>query len=108
MWDVEKAVDDLKETAIKPLGIDPKGEEEIQTSAQKRELRKLIQSKIFWTLWVQLAFLFTLLLFQGFKWHGFNLNDWAFGILANGTLVETFFIVRFIVVHLFPNHPGRD
>lgn len=77
-------------------------DEEIQISAQRRHLRSLIQSKIFYTLWGQLAFLFILLLLQGFKLWGFALNDWSFGILVNGAIIQTFFIVRFIVVHLFP------
>lgn len=81
--------------------------EDIALKKQHRELRELIQKKVFKLLWVQLFFLFALLLLQGFRLGGFQLNEWAFGILVNGALVQTFFIVRFIVAHLFPQSPGK-
>lgn len=77
-------------------------DEEVHLKRQHRELRGLIQKKVFQLLWVQLFFLFALLLLQGFRFQGFQLNEWAFGILVNGALIQTFFIVRFIVAHLYP------
>lgn len=82
--------------------------EDVALKRQHRELRDIIQKKVFWLLWVQLGFLFALLLLQGFRLWGFQLNEWAFGVLVNGALVQTFFIVRFIVAHLFPQaHQGK-
>ena len=92
------ALSGVKAKDSKPSPITEKQKD----SQQRRDLRQTIQRKVFITLWVQLGALLLLMLFQGFKWGGFSLNDWAFGFLANGTLIETFFIVRFIVQHLFP------
>ena len=84
-----------------PQPISPLSQDD-QDRGQRRELQKSIQWKVFITLWAQLGTLFVLMLLQGFRFQGFVLNDWAFGILVNGTLIETFFLVRFIVSHLFP------
>lgn len=78
--------------------------EDVALKRQHRELRDLIQKKVFRLLWAQLIALVVLLVLQGFRLWGFQLNEWAFGVLVNGALVQTFFIVRFIVAHLFPQN----
>jgi hypothetical protein len=107
LGEAEQEILDVALRDSKPLAPVSTFSQEELDGHQRRSLRQSIQWKVFITLWVQLAALLILMLLQGFKVQGFMLNDWALGFLANGTLVETFFIVQFIVKHLFPQEPRR-
>lgn len=67
-----------------------------------RELKEKTHSAVFRILIAQIIGLFVLMLLQGWGLWGFGLNQWAFGVFLNGTLVQTYFLVRFIVEHLYP------
>jgi hypothetical protein len=67
-----------------------------------RALKEKTHSAVFLILKWQIGGLFCLMLLQGWKIWGFTLNEWAFGVFLNGTLVQTYFLVRFIVEHLYP------
>lgn len=83
-----------------------------QNLAQKvnRQLFAL-RRDIFWIitsiLIVEIIFLFALIIFQAFKFFNFNLNEWTFGIFVNGCLLQTFFLIRCIVAHIFPADPQK-
>jgi hypothetical protein len=63
-------------------------------------------------LMVELVGLFMLIVWQG-RGH-FHLNEWMFGFLTNGVLLQTFFSLRTIITHLFPEgradflHPEKS
>lgn len=69
---------------------------------QQLEFRKQVKSHLFFLLYLEIAILIILLPLQGLHLLGFNLNDWAFGFFINGCLVQTFFLIKYIVHHLFP------
>jgi Flp pilus assembly protein TadB len=87
---------------IEKSKIGSKEQEEIEDFKQRRELREGFDKKVFWLLIAQVVFVALMLIFQGFKVWGFSLNEWAFGIFVNGALVQTYFIVRQMAIHLFP------
>lgn len=82
-------------------------EEEIADRQTTRELRKGVGTKVLYTLWAQISFLAIMILFQGFKLCGFELNEWVFGVFVNGVLIQTFFLVRVIVQDLYPKGGPR-
>jgi hypothetical protein len=82
-------------------------EEEIADRQTTRKLREEVGNKVLITLWVQIGFLAIMILFQGFKLCGFELNEWVFGVFVNGVLIQTFFLVRVIVQDLYPKGGPR-
>ena len=85
-----------------PLREDLMAEADKADRDQDRLLKKDFQDRVFTILAIQLGALFVLMLLQGFRLWGFSLDKWTFCLLSNGTLVETFLIVQFMVKHLFP------
>lgn len=69
-------------------------------SEQRRRLRYGIAIMVVLLLWTELIALFALIVWQG-RGH-FHLNEWMFGFLTNGVLLQTFFSLRTIITHLFP------
>lgn len=69
---------------------------------QNYHFRNFVKTHLFWILYGELAFLAALIILQGFHLFKFNINDWVFGTFANATIVQTFFLIRCIVNHLFP------
>ena len=65
--------------------------------------RKSIKNHVLTILYIEIGFLMLLIIFQGFHFWRFNLNDWVFGLFVNGALIQTFFLIRHIVTHLFPS-----
>ena len=49
----------------------------------------------------ELIGVFMIIVWQG-RGH-FKLNEWAFTMITNGVLLQTFFSFRTIVTHLFPD-----
>ncbi len=77
-------------------------EQDREDRKKDRELKEKTHSAVFKILRWQIIGLFVLMLLQGWGFWGFSLNQWAFGVFLNGTLVQTYFLVRFIVEHLYP------
>lgn len=71
---------------------------------QQLEFRKHVKRHLFFLLYLEIAILIILLALQGFHWFGFTLNNWAFGFFINGCLVQTFFLIKYIVHNLFPTN----
>lgn len=69
-------------------------------SRQRRTLRLWICVAVIALLGAELTALFMIIIWQG-RGH-FNLNEWAFTMITNGILLQTFFSFRTIVTHLFP------
>lgn len=69
---------------------------------QRRQLRGRISSRIMWMLYGELGFVIVVVILQGFKPCDFSLNEWMFGLFVNGVILQTFFTIRIIVRHLFP------
>lgn len=76
-------------------------EEHIKDIEHRREQRERFDNRVFWLLVCQVAFLIVLISLQGFKVFGFSLNDWAFGIFVNGSLIQSFLLVRYIAADLY-------
>ena len=76
---------------------------------QRRALRWTMAIFIMLLLIGEVAFLFFVVSWQGFGHLNkkFVLNEWAFGFLTNGVLIQTFFSLRTIITHLFPEG-GRE
>jgi hypothetical protein len=70
-----------------------------------------LRQNVFWIivgiLIAEILFLFAMVILQAFKLGNFNLNEWTFGIFVNGCLLQTFFLIRCIVVHIFPSDPQK-
>ena len=73
----------------------------IKDKEQRRQMRQDFEKKVFRLLTGQIIFLGVLILLQGFNFLGFKLDEWVFGLLVNGSLVYTYFIIRYIVSDLF-------
>lgn len=69
-------------------------------SRQRRTLRLWICVAVVALLGAELTALFMIIVWQG-RGH-FKLNEWAFTMITNGILLQTFFSFRTIVTHLFP------
>ena len=70
-------------------------------SRQRRALRSAICVTVVLLLIAELVALFLIIVWQG-RGH-FKLNEFAFTMLTNGVLLQTFFSFRTIVTHLFPD-----
>lgn len=85
------------------IGAEEEAEEQVRKDRENdRALKGQTHISIFKILRWQIVGVFALMLLQGFHVWGFKLDQWAFGIFLNGTLVQTYFLVRFIVEHLYP------
>ena len=73
---------------------------------QNKRLREEVKNRAFKILWAELFFLVGLILLAGFghKTNWFYLNDFVITAFSTGCLVQTFFIIRYITVNLFPNN----
>ena len=67
-----------------------------------RRLRIILQTWIMGLLTSEFIILTILIFFQALKSHGFQLNDYVFGIFVNGCLLQTFLLAKPIVKDLFP------
>lgn len=72
----------------------------------QRKLRIQLKDASFKILYYELVFLAILILFQGAGW--IKLNDWVFGLITNVCILQTFLIIRYIALHLFPNNNGKQ
>lgn len=70
-------------------------------SRQRRTLRLWICVAVVVLLGAELIGVFMIIVWQG-RGH-FKLNEWAFTMITNGVLLQTFFSFRTIVTHLFPD-----
>lgn len=67
-----------------------------------RDMKISVKKWLFILLCCELIYLGILLILQGFKYKGFELNNWTIGLFSNGCLIQTFLVIRYIVNHLFP------
>ena len=72
-------------------------------NGQHYDFRKSIKNNVLIVLYAEIVFLMGLIVFQGFHFWRFELNGWVFGLFVNGALLQTFFLIRHIVTHLFPS-----
>ena len=66
------------------------------------DLKKSIKNFLTSLLICEFFFLLLLIIFQGFKFFSFQLNEWSFGLFINGCIVQTFLLVGYMIKHLFP------
>jgi hypothetical protein len=98
-------IEDLASKVVKesdtltPVARDASTEQD-RDASQRRKLRYIIAGVVVLTLWVELLFMFALLILQGYNF--IQLNEWMLGIFTNGVLIQTFVGLRTIVTHLFP------
>lgn len=93
-----------RENTSENLGIDHRlKEQDLFDRELQREMRESVKQQAFLILIVELAALGIVVFLQGFKLWGFSLNDWVFGTITSGCLLQTFGIIRNITLHLFPN-----
>lgn len=93
-----------RENTSETLGIDHRlKEQDLFDRELQREMRESVKQQAFLILVIELAALGVVVFLQGFKLWGFNLNDWVFGTITSGCLLQTFGIIRNITLHLFPN-----
>ena len=88
------------ETRTTPPVLSASEKEQQADGKQKRGLRYVIAGAVLVLLAAELVGLFMLIVWQG-RGH-FHLNEWMFGFLTNGVLLQTFFSLRTIITHLFP------
>ena len=79
-----------------------------QLQQQIIDFRDFLKSRSFRILYTELIFLAVLILLQGFKWWEFHINDWVIGIVSSGCLFQTFLIIRYIAVNIFPNNNNKS
>jgi len=92
------------------LAVSPSSEEyysayhnqNILNIIKRREQRERLDNRIFILLACQVVFLVVLMLLQGFHVWGFSLNEWVFGFFINGSLIQTYLLVRDITKDLYP------
>lgn len=77
-------------------------------SEQFLKFRESIKTHLVVLLYLEILLLSAILLLQGFGLGGFSINNWAFGFFVNGCLVQTFFLIKYIVKHLFPEANQKD
>ena len=82
-------------------GIQNLQKEQLAWLKSKRKHRKKFDNKIFKLLCAQVIFLCVLVVFQGFGWGGFELDNVVFGFFINGSLVYTYALIRYIASDLF-------
>lgn len=92
-----------KEKKFKTLGTQYGFSEKIND--QTLGFRDNVKSWLIRILVAEIIFLMALVAFQGFGWGSFKLNNWFFSVYANACLLQTFFLMRCIVAHLFPSDP---
>lgn len=99
-------MNDLQKPQLIKLASEPEWRDQHQKklSDQIISFREKIRGDLTRILYLEILFVCVLLLFQGFGWWGFKLNNWAFGFFINGCLVQTLFLIKHIVINLFPNH----
>ena len=90
-------------SAVEPAATKEKDDE----AKQKWWLRYMVAAFVLWTLWMELVGIYVLVMFQGFQFHDFKLNDWLFGALLSGVLVQTVWCLQAIASHLFPDGEGK-
>ena len=69
---------------------------------EDHELKKDFARYLRALLLLQTGFIFVAIFLQGFRTAGFKLNNYIFYILISGTLIESYFLVKIVVNHLFP------
>lgn len=75
--------------------------EQEKDASQARAQRYTLMWIVAGTLWAELLCLFWLIHKQGAG--EYKLNEWLFGFFINGVLLQTFFSLRTIITHLFPD-----
>lgn len=103
----QEFLDEVKKQDRGKTRLDKLTDEHIQQLSQIRELRKTAVKRVFGLLWGELGLLALLIVFQGFNFWGFNLNEWVFGIFANAVLVQTFVQVGYINKYLFSERSDK-
>lgn len=71
------------------------------SDVQKHNLREFIKKRLFWILYSELGFLVGIIIFQGFNIWGFKLNEYVFGVFTSAVLIQTFFLLRYVVRYSF-------
>ncbi len=104
--DKDALLEELEQDIITaPSSIDEQLKaEDLYDRRLQRKMRVSVESRAFMILYAELSVLGIVVFLQGFKLGGFFLNDWVFGIISSGCLLQTFGIIRAITINLFPNH----
>jgi len=76
-------------------------QQDIKDRKKRRRQRERLDNRVFGLLVFQVVFLVTIMLLQGFSPWGFKLNRWTFGIFVNGSLIQSYLLVRYIAADLF-------
>ena len=82
--------------------IDREAEEQAnKNQSQRRWFRLILIFVLLLSLFVELVFLGFIIYWQGNNDNSFHLNEWVFGFIVNGVLLQTFALVKNIVVYSF-------
>ena len=73
----------------------------LKDQSQRRTFRKVSAILLFSVLAVELIYMGYIIYLQGNSNNSFHLNEWVFGLLVNGVLLQTFGLVRIIVLYSF-------
>lgn len=105
----------------KPLGEKPvslktklekikveKEKQKIDHDEKDHGLKLIIAYFLLSLLSIQATTIFILVFFEGFDFKKFHLDNYIFYILISGTLVESYFLVKIVVDHLFPKKKEKD
>jgi hypothetical protein len=85
-----KSIEDIKSSAyISSIDEQIKAEDLYDRQLQRR-MRLEVKARSFKILYLELIFLFSIIILQGFKILNFNLNDWVFGTITTSCLLQTF------------------
>lgn len=91
-----------QETSLEESLKAQRAREGIKEVIIRRRLKILCYGSVFTILGIEIVGLFTMMIFQGFGFFDFALENWAFSIFSTGVLAQTFALARTIVIHLFP------
>lgn len=109
---IESRIEKIKD---EPLGEEPislkaklekikveKEKQEIDHNEKDHRLKLGVACFLLGLLSIQTIFIFILISLQGFGFYNFELDNYIFYILISGTLIESYYLVKIVVEHLFP------
>ena len=78
-----------------------KHEQDIENIKEDRKLKKQYASRLYYLLIAEISLVFIVVFIDGFKWLGFEINEWLLGVIFNSIILQSFFLVRLVTESLF-------
>lgn len=95
-----------RRTRVTPEVVEASDQEQEAEAVQRWWLRYAVATVVVAILCLELAAILMLLLFQGFKYRGFQLDNLLIGSVVGGVFLQTVWCLQNIAAHLFPE--GAD